>query len=154
MSNLLSLGECLFTLVGFCIVAYGIWRAWVPDLGRAIYRLFVSPNMSSNAAPTPAQLPPVSIPILDTSIPEKAAQVVLEHYSAVSRHMPDSDIIVLLASQKDGSKWRYSANGIYELVKGNRNDVLKTIASIRDTTEYVGDLIKRVNGEVNNGKTS
>jgi hypothetical protein len=127
-NSLYNLGTCLFTLVCFCIVIYGIWRAWLP------------PNkttMSSKAAPPDVKPNAGIVPVSDTSIKP-------------SRHMSDIDIIAMLSMVRTTEqKWRFSANKIQQLIGGNRNDVLDVISDLRDTgTEYVGDLIARVEKEV------
>ncbi len=52
----------------------------------------------------------------------------------VGRRLSDDAIVAMLATQKgeDGAKYRFSANQIYDLVKGPRADVLAQIKVIRD----------------------
>lgn len=44
---------------------------------------------------------------------------------------PDRDIVRALAAIKTADTWRFSANAIYALVKGNRNDVLAWVREAR-----------------------
>jgi len=52
----------------------------------------------------------------------------------VGRRLSDDAIVAMLATQKgeDGAKYRFSANQIYELVKGPRAEVLDRIRTIRE----------------------
>jgi hypothetical protein len=52
----------------------------------------------------------------------------------IGRRLRDDEIIAMLALQKgeDGGKYRFSANQIYELVKGPRAEVLDQIRALRD----------------------
>ncbi len=138
MQQLMSLGECLFTIVAFVLVVFGVWRAWVPH------------HMSSTE-PTPAPtLEADTVPILGTDTNGGTNEVVLADTNAVSRYMSDIDIIALLSViRKENNEYRYSANNIYRLVGGNHNEVLDTIRSLRNTgTRYVSDMIREVTQEV------
>lgn len=57
-----------------------------------------------------------------------------EDLPRVGRRLSDDSIIAVLATQKgeDGAKYRFSANQIYDLVKGPRADVLAQVKAIRD----------------------
>lgn len=57
-----------------------------------------------------------------------------DYMPRVGRRLSDDAIVVMLATQKgeDGAKYRFSANQIYELVKGPRAEVLAQIRDIRD----------------------
>jgi hypothetical protein len=152
MDKVISLGECLFTLVGGSVVLWGIWRAWKPATGAKIRAMVNPPHMSSVDPVAASSDVVVPIPVSDTGIPDIGDILVSPHHNAVSRRMSEIDIIALLAVQRKGNEYRYSGNKIYELVRGNRNDVLQVIKEVRDTnTQYVSDMIKRVNQEVQNG---
>ena len=136
MGQIISLGECLFTIVAVAVVVAGIWRAWAPEIMSSI-RASVT---------TPALLVPgtgTKVVPDDTSLP-------LPNAVPVSRHDSELDIIVYLASIQRDKKFRFSANQIYTLVKGHRADVTGLVSEIQTGAkpEYVGDLIARVNSEV------
>jgi hypothetical protein len=60
-----------------------------------------------------------------------------------SRHLSNEQIIIFLAAQKlPNGKWRFSANDIYELVKGPRADVLKMIRELREPPVIFYDELK------------
>lgn len=50
----------------------------------------------------------------------------------VSTSMSDRDIIVTLAVQRAGGKYRLSANQIYDLIGGSRREVLAIVKEVRE----------------------
>lgn len=136
MGQIISLGECLFTLVAFVVVAAGVWRAWAPEIMSSIRRSvygadLLVPGTGTTLVPADEGLP------LPNAVP-------------VSRHDSELDIIVYLASIQRDKKFRFSANQIYTLVKGHRADVTGLVSEIQTGArpEYVSDLIQRVESEV------
>jgi hypothetical protein len=50
----------------------------------------------------------------------------------IGRALEDMEIVSLLAAQKRAGKYRFSANEIFTLVKGDRNNVLRQVRELRE----------------------
>jgi hypothetical protein len=126
MQNLFNLGECLFIFCAFWIMVYAIWRAWSPVSAAAIGRMMrgIYHQHMSSVAPTVPELPEL---VLGTDTGTDTDETV----PTVTRHMDDVDIIVLLAVQTKGGKYRYSANKIHALTGGNRETVLELVRQVQ-----------------------
>lgn len=143
-----TLGEvvtCVVAIAAVLIVPAAIARVWWPDVKRvatntigAVVDMFVmsTPKFST---PRTTDTTAVHVPVPRTSTSASTTpetRDITDNYEMprVGRRLSDPDIVVLLALQKgeDGARYRFSANQIYELVKGPRADVLSQIRAVRE----------------------
>lgn len=98
-------------------------------------------NMSSKQkAPTQkADMDAVYIPVPHTSMDAHTAtdeRDITDDYEMprIGRRLSDDEIITLLATQKgvDGAKYRFSANEIAQIMKGDRNTRLDQVRTVRE----------------------
>jgi hypothetical protein len=122
------MGELFYGLVLFVCAGFLYFRIVVP----------IRESVKPSAPPPPALSPELTssgreqqhAPVVsDTGI--KAVSVPPLRADATER-----EIVRWLAGLKTADTWRYSANAIYALVKGNRNDVL---AWVREARGYEDD---------------
>jgi hypothetical protein len=105
---------------------------------RHVARLFIM-SRSTEGRPRAADTDAVHVPVpsTDTSADtEEDGRDITDDWEMprVGRRLSDDEIITLLATQKgvDGARYRFSANQIYELVKGPRAEVLAQIREVRE----------------------
>lgn len=90
-------------------------------------------------APSETDTEAVHVPVLSTDTSASTAEDehdISDDYEMprIGRRLSDTEITTLLALQKgvDGAKHRFSANQIYDLVKGPRAEVLAQIRAVRE----------------------
>jgi hypothetical protein len=143
-----TLGEVVtlvLAIVAVLVVPAAIARAWWPEVKRAatntigaVVDLFVmSPERTDTARA--ADTDAIHVPVLSTETSAGTAEVERDitpdhEMPRISRRLSDAEIVAVLALQKgsDGARYRFSANQIYELVKGPRAEVLAQIRAIRE----------------------
>lgn len=142
-----TLGEvvtCALAIVAVAVVPLAIARVWWPEVKRAFVNittmlvdtfLMSTPKEETRRA---VDTTAVHVPVPRTSTSASTTpetRDITDNYEMprVGRRLSDPDIVVLLALQKgeDGSRYRFSANQIYELVKGPRAEVLDQIRAVR-----------------------
>jgi len=145
-----TLGDLIMAgliIAAVAIVPYKIAKAWLwPIVRPAFVSLFSGPTVnhsgdrapvvmsrSEKAPPETSDMRAVSIPVPDTSINADTPW----QMPRVSAYLSENELTVLLARQKkkDG-KHRFSANEIFTIMGGNRNEVLKLVREVRETPEY------------------
>lgn len=115
-------------LTALIVVPYKLAKAWLWPV--------IKPMIMSRLAQMPVKktdIEAVSIPVSDTSTPTG----IDEQMPRISAYLTDNEFLVFLARQKlrDG-KYRLSANDVYKVMGGNRNEVLDMIRQIRDTPDF------------------
>lgn len=139
---------CALAIVAVAVVPLAIVRAWWPEVKRvggniyyALLDLFImSPVWEDTPRAADTSAVHVPVPSTDTSASTTPEEDDITEMPRIGRRLSDTEIIVLLALQKgeDGTKYRFSANQIYELVKGPRAEVLAQIRAIRDGPPAAG----------------
>jgi hypothetical protein len=110
-------------------------RVFLGRLGatiRHVARLFImSRPMQERPHASDTDAVHVPVPSTDTSADTEEDW----EMPRVGRRLSDGEIIAMLATQKgvDGARYRFSANQIYELVKGPRAAVLAQIRAVRES---------------------
>lgn len=136
-----TLGEAVtvaLAIVAVLIVPAAIIRAWWPEVKRAatntigaVVDLFLM-SPQQEAPPRATDMEAVYIPVSHTSMDEQTT----DDYAMprIGRRLSDGEIVALLALQKgeDGARYRFSANEIAALMKGDRNTRLAEIRAIRE----------------------
>lgn len=85
------------------------------------------PARPQNAGGTDSVYIPVNRTGMDSGMEDEDYEM-----PRVGRALSDPEIVILLASQKRAGKYRFSANDIYTLVKGDRNNVLRQVRELRE----------------------
>ncbi len=135
MNDALDLGGFIFAIIGATVVIYGVWRSWAAPKKHMSRAAYAEQETVQELVPVP--VPGTSTENIGTALPP------------ASRHMADSELIAVLALQRQEGKYRFSGNAIYALIKGNRADVLALVKEVRgEKMELVGDMIERVQREV------
>jgi hypothetical protein len=143
-----TLGEVVtlvLAIVAVIVVPAAIARAWWSEIKRAatntigaVVDMFVM-TTPAEQSPRATDTSAVHVPVLSTDTGASTAEV--EHditpdheMPRIGRRLSDAEIVAVLALQKgsDGARYRFSANQIYELVKGPRAEVLAQIRAIRE----------------------
>ncbi len=90
-------------------------------------------SRSPASEPKKTDMEAVSIPVSDTSIETD----IDEQMPRITAYLTDDEFLIFLVRQKlrDG-KYRLSANKVYEVVGGNRNDVLDIVRQIRAAPDF------------------
>lgn len=122
---------CFLVVAAVIIVPAAIARAWWPVLKREVVGLFIM----SREAETPTEktgMDLVCIPVSHTSM-DGGMEDDFE-MPRIGRRLSDEEIITVLATQKgiDGAKYRFTANEIALLLKGDRNTRLDQIRAVRE----------------------
>lgn len=125
LGDVITAGLILAALI---VVPYKLAKAWVWP--------YVRPLIMSRVASAPLQktdIEAVSIPVSDTSI----TTGIDEQMPRISAYLTDNEFLIFLVRQKlrDG-KYRLSANDVYKVIGGNRNEVLDLIRQIRDVPDF------------------
>ncbi|HWP90065.1 MAG TPA: hypothetical protein VNM70_19450 [Burkholderiales bacterium] len=125
MQTLGDVITAMLILAALIVVPYKIVKAWLWPVARDSLM-----SRSANRAPEKTDIDAVSVPVPDTSI-------IPDSMPRVSAYLTDEEWLILLARQKlrDG-KYRLSANEVYRIVGGNRNDVLGIVRQLRETAQY------------------
>lgn len=143
METLGDMITLLLVVAALIVVPYKLARVWVFPHARQLLALFImSRNEEKEGAPEviPERYM-VPVPSTDTSAstnesvpPKETTEETEEAWELprVSRYLDDKSIVVMLATQKKGGKYRFGANEIYNLVKGSRGDVLAIIRQVRE----------------------
>jgi hypothetical protein len=139
---------CYVTII-LAAIAWWIWfRPHTEWWQRRIERMAERKNMSTSTPPPVRESVPeaVHVPVEPTSTaaaPAEPAKPVPAGTDApnggtgwelprVSRTLSDRDIIITLAVQRAGGKYRFSANQIHGLAGGPRGDVLALVKLVRE----------------------
>lgn len=115
-------------LAALIVVPYKVVKAWLWPYIKSVIM-----SRLANETTKKTDIEAVSIPVSDTSIEAG----IDEQMPRVTAYLTDDEFLIFLARQKlrDG-KYRLSANDIYKVVGGNRNEVLDTVRQVRDVPEF------------------
>lgn len=122
--------QIVFLLICLTLLAFGLLKL-AEYVAVGVQKRQRFSRVRSEVLPLRTQ-PPAPVPAADTSInTDMNAQSVMPP-------LPDSTerewVIALARRQKVDGSWRHSANAIYDLVKGNRNEVMGWIREAREET--------------------
>lgn len=135
-----TLGDVIMLVLivaALAVVPYKLAKVWIVPPVKRLIGLFVM-STPAESSPRAADMDAVYIPVPHTSMDDHTsveARDITDDYDMprIGRRLNDGEIIALLATQKgvDGARYRFSANEIAALVKGDRNTVLAQIRDIR-----------------------
>lgn len=134
LSDLVVVFVCtLVVLFGLPLLLWLIHRG--PSFVRDVVEYFIIlPGRTANADPEITSSTD-EIPGTDAVVPEPPAvpgpSTTPSAPASLTRDLTDRETVILLATQKNGAKWRYSKNAIHTLVGGNRAEILKLIGDVR-----------------------
>ncbi len=140
MLHLETLGNvltCGLALVAVFVVPIKLARVWWPVVWARVAPFLMSRSRGDTSRATDTEA--VHVPVLSTDTSASTTPPALDitddsDLPRVSTRHSDQTIVIYLAAQRgeDGAKYRFSANQIYELVKGPRADVLRQIKEVRE----------------------
>lgn len=129
---------CALVVAALAIVPYKLARVWLAPQLRRLAGMFLM-SRPEKVAPHAADMDAVYIPVSHTGMNAHTtaeARDITGDYEMprIGRRLSDDEIIALLATQKgvDGAKYRFSANEIALLMKGDRNTRLDQIRAVRE----------------------
>lgn len=92
-------------------------------------RLLMLWRSSTISPPTPAEITSSRAGVAAHTSTDTST--ISDNAAAPYPYLTERAIVVWLAGLKTADSWRYSANKIYALVGGNRNDVMTWVRSVR-----------------------
>mgnify|MGYP001579838186 FL=1 len=115
-------------LAALIVVPYKLAKAWLWPYLRPVIM-----SRLASAPPQKTDIEAVFIPVSDTSIEDETDW----QMPRISAYLSDDEFVVFLSRQKlrDG-KYRLSANDVYKVTGGNRNEVLKIVSQVRATPDF------------------